>query len=100
MKRIKPLNDYVVLRPIQNSTNKVGNIIVPDLGNEKPILAEVVALSEGIYNWRTGVYKNHEIKIGDTVVIPKLGSQVITIDNEEFYLCQSQQLLAVLNNDQ
>lgn len=99
MNRITPLNDHVVLKLVENN-KQIGNIIIPDLGNEKPIIAEVLAVSEGVYNWHLGNLKSHPIEVGDIVVLPKLGAQVVSIDGEEYYICQSQHLLAKLNKNE
>lgn len=93
-KRLEPLNDQVVLKPLSQEQQKVGNIIIPDMGHDKPIFAEVIETSPGIYNWHTGQVVPHQVKKGDIVVIPKMGAQVVSIENEDYYICQAQQLLS------
>ena len=99
MKRLKPLNDQVVLKPVTEENKKVGNIIIPDMGHEKPILAEVVEVGEGIYNYRTDKLIPHQVKKGDIVVIPKMGATVVSLDYEDYYICPAQQLLAIVDEN-
>ncbi len=96
MQKFKPLNDQVVLKPLSTSQAKVGNIIIPDMGHEKPITAEVIEVSKGIFNYHTGELMPHQVKPGDIVVIPKMGAQVVPMDGEEYYICQANQLLAII----
>ena len=96
MQKFRPLNDQVVLKPISTSQQKIGNIIIPDMGHEKPIMAEVVAISRGVFNWHIGTWLEHQVKVGDVVIIPKMGAQVASLDGEDYYICQAQQLLAII----
>jgi chaperonin GroES len=100
MKKLKPLNDQIILKPIEETENKVGNIIIPDSGREKPELAEVIEVSEGIYNYHTDKWITHQVKKGDIVVIPKMGVQKIDIDGQEYYICQANQLMAKIEENE
>ena len=41
MTQIKPLNGHIVLKPVETSEEMVGNIILPDMGKERPETGEV-----------------------------------------------------------
>jgi len=45
MNKITPLNGYIVLKPIENEEETFGNIIITDLGKERPEMGKVVATS-------------------------------------------------------
>jgi chaperonin GroES len=72
-----------------------GNIVVPDLGKEKPLMGEVIAVGPGIHTV-TGNFIPTEIKIGEVVVFPAFGGTKMTIDGEEFIVMKEQDLLATL----
>jgi co-chaperonin GroES (HSP10) len=92
-KKIIPSWGQVVLKPIEDAEERYGNIIIPDMGKEKPELAEVVHPGEGTYNYNTDVLIPPRYMEGDIVAIPKMGTQVISLNNgEEFYICQESQL--------
>ena len=99
-KILKPINDQVILKPLSQEEQSYGNIIIPDIGNEKPVLATVLKTSEGIYNYHTDRIIPHQVKPGDVVAIPKLGAQVITIEGQEYFVCQANQLLAIIEDEE
>lgn len=97
MTKLSPLNGYVILKPVEEQEQMAGNIIIPDLGKEKPEVGEVIAIS-GTYNWHTGtVHNDTALQVGVKVLIPKMGSQRITVDNEEYYITKATEIIAILN---
>ncbi len=52
MSKLKPVNGNVILRPIEEEEQMAGNIIIPDMGKERPEMGEIVALSP-VYNFIT-----------------------------------------------
>ena len=95
MSKLKPIGGHVVLRPIEEEELMAGNIIIPDMGREKPEMAEVISISP-IFNYNTGDLVPMEVKVGDKVLIPKMGAQTITLEGEEYYITQQQQIIAIL----
>lgn len=97
MTKLSPLNGYIILKPIEEQEQKAGNIIIPDLGKEKPEVGEIIATS-GTYNWHIGkVVQEAALQVGVKVLIPKMGSQRITLDNEEYYITKATEVIAILN---
>ena len=45
MSKLKPVNGNVILRPVEEQEMMSGNIIIPDMGKEKPEMGEIVAIS-------------------------------------------------------
>lgn len=95
MKKITPLNGYVVLKPIETEEETFGNIIIPDLGKERPEMGKVVATSD-VYNYNTDKLVVSTLEEGEIVLIPKLGSQRIVIDGEDYYICKESDIFAVI----
>ncbi len=52
MSKLQPLNGYLILRPVEEEEQMYGNIVIPDLGKEKPEMGEVVATSS-TYNFNS-----------------------------------------------
>ena len=96
MSKLTPVNGYVILRPVEEAEQMAGNIIIPDLGKEKPEIGEVVATSS-TYNWNTGTALESIFNVGDKVLIPKMGSQRITVDTDEYFITKETEILAILN---
>ena len=93
MSQLNPLNGYVVLRPIEEEEEMYGNIVIPDLGKEKPEMGEVVATS-ATYNYNSDKFVGSNLQVGDKVLIPKLGSLRITVEGEEYYITKEQDVYA------
>jgi len=74
-----------------------GNIIIPDMGKEKPEMGEIVAISQ-IYNFNKGEYIPTVLEVGMKVLIPKLGAQSVTVEGEEFYITAQSSILSILED--
>lgn len=95
MKKITPLNGFVVLKPIDTEEETFGNIIIPDLGKERPEMGKVVS-SSNVYNYHTDKMVISTLEEGEIVLIPKLGSQRIVVDGEDYYICKESDIFAVI----
>ena len=73
-----------------------GNIVVPDLGKEKPLMGEVVAVGPGVYSVTGEAFLKTTIEVGTMVVFPAFGGTKMTIEGEEFVVMKENDLLAIL----
>jgi len=92
---VKPLGDRVLVEPVEEKEVKKGAIIIPDTAKEKPTEAVVVALGTGKTD-EDGKKVPFEVKKGDRVLISKYGGTEIKLDNKEYKILNSDDLLAVL----
>ena len=97
MVNLEPKNGYIVLKPVEEQEETYGNIVIPDLGKERPELGEVVATSP-TFNWHTGVNLECSLSVGDIVLIPKMGASRISIKGEEFFIVKEQDIYAQLKD--
>jgi len=95
MSKLIPIHGHVVLKPIEESELMAGNIVIPDMGREKPEMALVIAVASQ-YNYNLGTVVPLEVKVGDKVLIPKMGAQTITLEGEDYYITQQNQIIAIL----
>jgi len=95
--KLQPLNGYIVLRPVEEEEQLYGNIVIPDLGKERPELGEVVAIS-ATYNFHSDKEILSELSIGDKVLIPKLGSVRITVDTDEYFIVKETDIYSKIND--
>jgi len=98
MSKLKPLNGYVILRPMEEVEQTYGNIVIPDLGKERPEIGEVIAASP-TYNYNSDRWVESQLKVGQKVLIPKLGAARITVEGEEYYICKEQDVYSILIDD-
>jgi chaperonin GroES len=97
MSKLKPVHGHVVLKPIEEEELMAGNIVIPDMGKEKPEMAEVIAISP-IFNFNTDNEVPLFIKVGDKVLIPKMGVQTVTLEGEDYYITQQNSIIAILED--
>ena len=95
MSKLQPLNGYLILRPIEEEEQMYGNIVIPDLGKERPEMGEVIATSS-TYNFNSDKFVKSNLQVGDKVLIPKLGSLRITVEGDEYFICKEQDVYSKL----
>ena len=94
--KLEAIYNAVIVKPIEAEETSYGGIIVPDLGNEKNKLAEVVAVGPGHYS-ATGAWMDTVLKVGDTVVLPTMGFSKLEYEGEEYWIGPENQALAKVN---
>ncbi|MBO4343523.1 MAG: co-chaperone GroES [Clostridia bacterium] len=91
---IKPLLDRVVLKQAEVEETTKSGIILASSAQEKPQVAEVIAVGPG------GVVDGKEVvmqvKIGDRVIIGKYSGTEVKLDNEEYTIVRQSDILAVV----
>mgnify|MGYP003123142043 FL=1 len=94
---IIPLGDKVVILPQEEGEQMYGNIIVPDAGQEKPEMGKVLAVGVGRVS-TNGTLIENTLEVGDTVIVPKFGAQVVTIENETYIMASENDVLGIIKN--
>ena len=99
MKQLQPSNDRVLIKPIDEGEQTYGSIVIPDLGKEKPEMGEVIAVGQGRMS-EFGQFIPVRHKVGDIVLVPKIGTLRIDFEGEEFYIAQDREILAVIKESE
>ena len=88
-KQLTPTNDRILIKPIDEGEQMYGNLVIPDLGKEKPEMGTVLAVGPG---------RQSELDPSKliTVLVPKIGTLRIDFEGEEYYLAQDREILAVV----
>jgi|TARA_R100000081_G_C4725011_1_gene120191 chaperonin GroES len=95
-KTLKPSNDRIIIKPIDEGEKTYGNIVIPDMGKEKPEIGEVIAVGKGrMSEFGHFIPVNH--KVGQVVLVPKIGTLRIDFEGEEYYIAQDKEILAIIN---
>ncbi len=95
--KIRPLQDRVLIKRIDEQEQVRGGIIIPDTAKEKPQEAEVVAVGPGKVN-DDGKRVAIDIKVGDKVLVGKYSGSDIKIDGEDFVIVREDEILAVVGS--
>ena len=94
---IEPLGDRVVILPLEEEEQTYGNIVVPDMGKEKPETGTVLAVGEGRVTSEGMIIKN-QLEVGQVVMVPKFGAQVVTVENETYIIASENDVLGIIKN--
>ena len=94
---IRPLQDRVLVKRVEQEEQVRGGIIIPDTAKEKPQQAEVVAVGPGKVN-DEGKRSPVDVKEGDKILIGKYSGSEIRIDEEDYVILREDEILAVIVN--
>jgi chaperonin GroES len=92
--RVKPLNDRIVVKGIQEEERSSGGIIIPDAAKEKPQQGKVIAVGQG--RREDGKLIPLDVKAGDKVLFGKYAGTEIKIDGEELLILREDDVLGVI----
>lgn len=91
--KIQAQHDRIIIKPLQESEQQYGSIILPDMGRERPVKGTVVSVGPG-RTTESGYTVYPKSQLGDIVFIPQFGAQVIVDENEEYYVTRDSEILA------
>ena len=94
--KVRPLQDRILLKRVEEETKTKGGIIIPDSAKEKPQEGLVVAVGPGKVT-DTGNRVSPEVKAGDRVLFGKYSGTDIKIDGEEHLILREDDVLAVIH---
>jgi chaperonin GroES len=92
---IKPLEDRVVVKPLDAEQTTASGLVIPDTAKEKP--QEGVVLAVGPGRFEDGQRLPLDVKEGDVVLYSKYGGTEVKYNNEEYLVLSARDLLAVIN---
>ena len=92
---LKPLNDRIVIKPLQQEQVLSSGIVIPDSAKEKPQQGEVIAIGPGKRD-DDGKRVPLDIEMGDRILYKKYTGQEIQIDNEDLIVLEEREVLAKL----
>lgn len=97
--KLQAIYNAVILKPYEFEEEQYGNIIVPDLGNEKNKIGQVVSVGEGITIPGVG-FVDTTVRKGDIAVLPTMGFTKFEFKGEEYYIGPENQILAILTESE
>ncbi|MBC8227738.1 MAG: co-chaperone GroES [Gammaproteobacteria bacterium] len=91
---IRPLQDRVIVRRMEEEKTSPGGIVLPDSATEKPIKGEIVAVGKGLVQ-ENGDLRPLDLKVGDEVLFGKYSGTEIKLDGEELLVMKEDDVMAV-----
>jgi len=92
---IKPLEDRIVVRPLEAEQTTASGLVIPDTAKEKPQEGEVVAVGPGRFG-DSGDRLPVDVSEGDVVIYSKFGGTEVKVGGDEFLVLNARDVLAVI----
>jgi chaperonin GroES len=92
---VRPLQDRVLIKRLEEETKTAGGIIIPDNHKEKPAQGEVVSVGTG-YRLQDGTVKALELKKGDKVLFGKYAGTEVKVDGNNYLIMKEEEILGIL----
>ncbi len=93
--KIRPLQDRVLVKRVEEEQKTKGGIIIPDTAKEKPVEGEVIAVGNGKV-LDDGSVRKLDVKVGDRVLFGKYGGTEVKVDGEDRLILREDDILGVL----
>ncbi len=93
--KIRPLQDRVIVKRVEEEEMTKGGIIIPDSAKEKPIEGEIVAVGNGKVQ-DDGKVRALDVKAGDRILFGKYAGTEVKIEGEEHLILREDDILGVL----
>ncbi len=87
--KVKPMDDRILVEPMEQESKTSSGIIIPDSAKERPTTGKVIAVG-------TDEDLQEKIKVGDTIFYAKYGGEEISVDGKEYKIIQRADVLAVI----
>jgi chaperonin GroES len=93
----KPLQDRVLIRPIERDERSAGGIIIPDTAKEKPQEGEILAVGPGARD-ENGKLHPLDVKVGDRVLYGKWSGTEVKMDGKDLVIMKESDILGVVED--
>ncbi len=95
--KIRPLNDRILVRRLEEEEKTAGGIIIPDSAKEKPAEGKIIAVGPGKLN-DNGDRVAMDVKDGDSILFSKYGGTDVKIDGEDYLIMREDDVLGIIEN--
>jgi len=93
---IKPLEDRILVKPLDAEQTTASGLVIPDTAKEKPQEGEVIAVGPGRWNEDGDERVPLDISVGDKVIYSKYGGTEVKYAGEEYLVLSARDVLAIL----
>lgn len=93
---IKPLEDRIVVKPLDAEQTTASGLVIPDTAKEKPQEGEVLAVGPGRWNEDGDGRIALDISVGDKVIYSKYGGTEVKYAGQEYLILSARDVLAIV----
>ena len=92
---VKPLEDRVLVKPLEAETKTASGLYLPESAKEKPMQGKVVSTGPGKL-LENGKRAHLSVKVGDTVVFGKYAGTEVEIKGDKHLIIRENELLGII----
>ncbi len=89
--KVQPIDDRLLIEPVEEEEQRVGSIIIPDTAKEKPRMGKVIAVG-------TDEEMQEIFKEGDVILFAKYAGDEIKLEGKEYLIVQRSDILALVKD--
>jgi len=93
--KLRPLQDRIIVKRVEEETMTAGGIFIPETAKEKPQKGEVVAVGHG-KKTEDGKVVPIDVKVGEKVLFGKYAGTEIKIEGQEYLIMREDDILGVM----
>jgi len=93
--KIRPLQDRVIVKRLEEEEKTKGGIIIPDTAKEKPQEGKVIAVGKGKVT-EDGKVIPLDVKVGDKILFGKYAGTEVKIGGEEHLIMREEDILGII----
>ena len=98
-KKLQAQGNNIIVKPLESSEQLYGNIVVPDLGDTKALIGEIVSVGPG-RTTEFGIKLEVLYKVGTIVHLPPMGPIKIEFEREVFWIAPDNQVLCTIEESE
>jgi len=93
---IKPLEDRILVQPLDAEQTTASGLVIPDTAKEKPQEGKVLAVGPGRFDDEGEKRIPLDVAVDDVVVFSKYGGTELKYDGQEYLLLSARDVLAIV----
>jgi chaperonin GroES len=94
--KLRPLQDRILVKRVEEEEKTKGGIIIPDTAKEKPAEGKVVEVGKGKLD-ESGKRIALEVKKGDRILFGKYSGTEVKIEGVEYLIMREEDVLGIIN---
>ncbi|HZO66944.1 MAG: co-chaperone GroES [Kribbellaceae bacterium] len=94
---IKPLEDRILVQPLEAEQTTKSGLVIPDTAKEKPQEGKVLAVGPGRFNEDGDERIPLDISVDDVVIYSKYGGTEVRYDGEDYLILSARDVLAIVS---
>ncbi|HTP65819.1 MAG TPA: co-chaperone GroES [Geobacteraceae bacterium] len=93
--KLRPLQDRILVKRIEEETKTAGGIYIPDTAKEKPQMGQIVSVGNG-KKTEDGKVIPVDVKAGDRILFGKYSGTEVKVEGEEYLIMREDDILGII----